>query len=99
MIPANRSTAAAIPGEKLVWSGQPKQGVRLAGDDLLLIPFSLDVGRVRVLFREATVLGLVSSGNGAGPTMPQHHPPLFFRDLGHSVLSSIGLYMVVGRFF
>ena len=82
------------PGEKLVWSGQPKQGVRLQAFDLFLIPFSL-VWAGFAFFWEATVLGLVPLQGG--PTR-DNHPPLFFALWGIP-FCLIGLYFVVGRFF
>jgi hypothetical protein len=82
------------PGEQLVWSGQPKQGVRLQAFDLFLIPFSL-VWAGFAFFWEASVLGLVSFEGG--PTR-DNHPPLFFAIWGIP-FCLIGLYMVVGRFF
>ena len=40
MIPIN-FTNRLLKGEKIVWSGQPSQGLLLTGQDWLLIPFSL----------------------------------------------------------
>ena len=30
-----------MPGERIVWSGQPKQGIAFTSSDLIAIPFSL----------------------------------------------------------
>jgi len=83
------------PGEQLLWSGQPKQGVRLQAADLFLIPFSL-VWAGFAFFWEATVLGLVSFGEGGFGR--DNHPPVFFALWGIP-FCLVGLYLVVGRFF
>jgi hypothetical protein len=80
------------PGEKLLWSGQPKQGIRLQASDAIMIPFSLMWGGF-AFFWEASVLGLVKLNNHN-----QSGPPLFMALWGIPFVL-VGLYMIVGRFF
>ena len=74
-------------GERLLWSGQPKQGLVLLGRDALLIPFSLMWGGFAI-FWNASVWALPIAG---GPTS------LLFRLWGLPFLV-VGLYLIFGRF-
>ena len=70
-------------GEKLLWSGQPRQGLRLNITDAFILPFSL-IWCGFAIFWEASVL--------------HGHAPLLMKLWGVPFVV-IGLYLVVGRFF
>ena len=72
-----------FPNERLLWAGQPKQGIVFRGSDLFLIPFSL-LWAAFAFYWEWTAY---TSG-----------APLFFLMFG-GVFVVVGIYVVLGRFF
>jgi Bacterial PH domain len=75
--------AELSPGEQVVWSGQPRQGIVIRGSDALAIPFSL-------LWAGFAVFWLV--------TAARSNAPLPFVLFGVPFVL-VGVYIVFGRFF
>ncbi len=84
------------PGEQLLWSGQPKQGVRLQAADAFMIPFSLVWGGF-AFFWEASVLGLTSFTSHQ--RVPVHSGVPIFMAIWGIPFCLVGLYIIFGRFF
>jgi len=76
-------------GERLLWSGRPRGGLRLRPQDVVLIPFSLLWGGF-VIFWEVMALSTIAKAPA---------PFRFLFPLFGLPFVAIGLYLIVGRFF
>jgi len=76
------------PGERLLWKGRPRGGLRLRGSDLYLIPFTLVWGGFAI-FWEAMALFGISKTSAPGVLFPIFGIPFVL----------FGLYFIFGRFF
>lgn len=85
-VPATAFQPYLLPGERVLWTGRPKQGIALHASDTFLIPFSL------------LWTGFALLWNVGVWTMPgANEVDWSFRLFGLMFLV-IGLYFVFGRF-
>jgi hypothetical protein len=75
-------------GERVLWKGRPRGGLRLRGSDIYLIPFSLFWGGFAI-FWEAMALFKVTKNNAPGLLFPIFGIPFVL----------VGIYLIFGRFF
>jgi hypothetical protein len=76
-------------GERLLWSGQPRSGIRLRPQDAYLIPFSLLWGGFAIFWEFMAVTQTSKTPGPVGTIFPLFGLPFVL----------VGLYLIFGRFF
>ena len=84
MPPPPEITETLDRGERIIWSGQPRQGVVLRGMDAVAIPFALIWIGIPLFGMTAALTGPKGSSFAFIPAIP---------------FVLIGLYLLIGRFF
>jgi hypothetical protein len=84
----NKLNEELMPGEKLIWSGQPQQGFLLRGADIFMIPLSLIWLWFAILWESLVISGLIYA---------KQTILIIFVLLGIPFVL-LGLYTVFGRF-
>lgn len=79
-----------LPGEDILWSGRPKQGLYLRAADAFLIPISIIWGGFAIIWNALVWLTPSNTTSGISPAW-------LFRLLGLPFLLA-GTYMIIGRF-
>ena len=79
------------PGEQLLWSGRPRQGIVMQAADAYMIPFAL-IWTAGVTLWTLMALGSVLTSKGGDPIV------YLFLAVGLWMTLS-GLYMLIGRYF
>jgi len=77
------------PGERLLWSGQPRSGIRFRGQDVFLIPFSILWGGFALFWEYMAVTLAPKASSPIGAAFPLFGLPFV----------AVGLYLIFGRFW
>ena len=85
----NLLSAQLDAGERLLWSGQPRGGIRLRGQDLFLIPFSLVWGGFAIFWETMAVTATSRTHSPVAAVFPLFGAPFVI----------VGIYLIFGRFF
>lgn len=75
-------------GERIIWSGEPAQGLKFRSSDIFLIPFSLMWGGFAIVWETIALISFSKTGGAIGIIFPLFGIPFVI----------VGLYMIFGRF-